>query len=74
MKVVRELIKDVCGQAPYEKRMIELLRIQKDKRALKFAKRRVCQSSMVQKHCHCLEGLVAYDICQSERNITPLKH
>ena len=39
--MVRELVKEVCGQAPYEKRMIELLRIQKDKRALKFAKRRV---------------------------------
>ena len=39
--MVRELIKEVCGQAPYEKRMLELLRIQKDKRALKFAKKRV---------------------------------
>ena len=39
--MVRELVKEVCGQAPYEKRMIELLRVQKDKRALKFAKKRV---------------------------------
>ena len=31
-------MKEVCGQAPYEKRMIELLKVQKDKRA-----REVCQ-------------------------------
>ena len=41
MKFVRDLVKEVCGLAPYEKRLIELLKIQKDKRALKFAKRRV---------------------------------
>lgn len=41
VKMVRELVKEVCGQAPYEKRMIELLRVQKDKRALKFAKKRL---------------------------------
>lgn len=41
MKFVRDIIKEVCGLAPYEKRIIELLRIQKDKRALKFAKKRV---------------------------------
>ena len=31
----------MLGLAPYEKRIIELLKIQKDKRALKFAKRRI---------------------------------
>lgn len=31
----------MCGQAPYEKRMLELLKVQRDKRALKFAKKRV---------------------------------
>lgn len=41
VKFVRDLVKEVCGLAPYEKRLIELLKIQKDKRALKFAKRRL---------------------------------
>ena len=31
----------MCGLAPYEKRIIELLRVGKDKRALKLAKKRV---------------------------------
>mmetsp|Transcript_19748 Transcript_19748/g.33853 ORF Transcript_19748/g.33853 Transcript_19748/m.33853 type:complete len:97 (+) Transcript_19748:34-324(+) len=38
---VRSLVREVVGFAPYEKRILELLRIGKDKRALKFAKRRL---------------------------------
>jgi len=41
VKFVRDLVREVCGQAPYEKRMLELLKVQRDKRALKFAKKRV---------------------------------
>ncbi|XP_076101404.1 large ribosomal subunit protein eL36-like isoform X1 [Mytilus galloprovincialis] len=40
-KFVRDLVREIAGFAPYEKRMQELLRISKDKRALKFAKRRL---------------------------------
>ena len=40
-RFVRDLIREVSGLQPYEKRVIELLKIGKDKRALKFIKRRV---------------------------------
>ncbi|KAK9728138.1 Ribosomal protein L36e [Popillia japonica] len=38
-KFVRDLIREVVGHAPYEKRAMELLKVSKDKRALKFLKR-----------------------------------
>ncbi|XP_033099861.1 60S ribosomal protein L36-like [Anneissia japonica] len=41
VKFVRDLIREVVGFAPYEKRCMELLRISKDKRALKFCKKRL---------------------------------
>jgi large subunit ribosomal protein L36e len=37
----REIVREVCGLAPYERRCIELLRNSKDKRARKLAKKRV---------------------------------
>ena len=40
-KVVRDMIRQVCGFAPYERRAMELLKVSKDKRALKFIKKRV---------------------------------
>lgn len=42
VKAVRELIREVAGLAPYERRVIELLKVGKDKRALKVAKKKVC--------------------------------
>lgn len=41
MKFVREIIREVAGIAPYEKRLMELLKVGKDKRALKLAKKKV---------------------------------
>lgn len=38
---VRDVVREVAGYAPYERRIIELLRNSKDKRARKLAKKRV---------------------------------
>lgn len=43
---VREIVKEVAGLAPYERRVIELLRNSKDKRARKLAKKRVCITTL----------------------------
>lgn len=40
-KFVRDLVREVVGHAPYERRCMELLKVSKDKRALKFLKRRL---------------------------------
>lgn len=40
-KFIRDLVREVSGFAPYEKRAMELLKVSKDKRALKFLKKRV---------------------------------
>jgi large subunit ribosomal protein L36e len=40
-KFIRDLVREVVGHAPYEKRTMELLKVSKDKRALKFLKRRL---------------------------------
>ena len=40
-KAVRDLIREVVGFAPYERRAMELLKISKDKRCLKFLKKRI---------------------------------
>ena len=38
---MRGLIREVCGLAPYEKRLCEMLKVGRDKRALKLAKAEV---------------------------------
>ncbi|CRG87976.1 hypothetical protein PISL3812_04998 [Talaromyces islandicus] len=38
---VREIVKEVAGLAPYERRVVELLRNSQDKRARKLAKKRL---------------------------------
>ena len=38
VQFVREIVKEVVGLAPYEKRVVELLKVGKEKRALKVCK------------------------------------
>ena len=40
-RFAKEIVTEITGFAPYEKRTMELLRVQRDKRALKFLKKRV---------------------------------
>ncbi|KAJ1549749.1 hypothetical protein HK096_010671 [Nowakowskiella sp. JEL0078] len=40
-KFVRELIREVSGFSPYEKRLMELIRVSKDKRAKRLAKKKL---------------------------------
>uniref|UniRef100_A0A2I3GTP6 Large ribosomal subunit protein eL36 n=1 Tax=Nomascus leucogenys TaxID=61853 RepID=A0A2I3GTP6_NOMLE len=40
-KFVRDMIREVCGFASYELRAMESLKVSKEKRALKFIKKRV---------------------------------
>ena len=40
-KFIRDLIREVTGFAPYERCAMELLKISKDKRCLKFLKKRI---------------------------------
>merc|ERR1712070_1271596 len=41
VKVIRDVVRECIGFAPYEKRCIELLRVNKDKRALKYCKKKL---------------------------------
>ncbi|KAK6743006.1 hypothetical protein RB195_010338 [Necator americanus] len=57
-KVVRELVREITGFAPYERRVLELLRISKDKRALKFLKKRVGTHLRAKKKREDLQGVI----------------
>ncbi|CAK0783664.1 60S ribosomal protein L36A [Coccomyxa viridis] len=41
VRFVREIVREVAGLAPYEKRVSELLKVGKDKRALKLCKKKL---------------------------------
>ena len=41
VKIIREIAREVMGLAPYERRMLELSKVGKDKRALKLASKKL---------------------------------
>jgi large subunit ribosomal protein L36e len=41
VNLVRSVVREVAGFAPYERRCMELLRVNKDKRALKYCKKKL---------------------------------
>ncbi|XP_075813026.1 large ribosomal subunit protein eL36-like [Microtus pennsylvanicus] len=40
-KFVQDMIREVCSFSPYEQRAMELLKVSKDKRTIKFTKKQV---------------------------------
>ncbi len=56
---VRDLVREVSGFAPYERRVIELLRNQKDKRARKLAKKRLGTFLRAKRKVDELSGIIA---------------
>ncbi|KAL2113086.1 hypothetical protein VUR80DRAFT_5341 [Thermomyces stellatus] len=56
---VREVVKEVSGLAPYERRVIELLRNSRDKRARKLAKKRLGTFGRAKKKVDELQRVIA---------------
>lgn len=48
-KIAREIVREIVGFAAYERRAMELLRISRDKKALKFLKKRIGQHQRAKK-------------------------
>merc|ERR1712227_904291 len=58
VKLARDVIRNVCGFAPYERRAMELLAQGFDKRALKFCKKRLGTHRRGKKKRSELEGVL----------------
>ncbi|KAJ9655549.1 ribosomal protein L36 [Neophaeococcomyces mojaviensis] len=56
---VRDIVKEVAGLAPYERRVIELLRNSKDKRARKLAKKRLGTLGRAKRKVDELQNVIA---------------
>ncbi|TGZ85510.1 ribosomal protein L36e [Ascodesmis nigricans] len=56
---VREIVKEVAGLSPYERRVIELLRNSKDKRARKLAKKRLGTYGRAKRKVDELQSVIA---------------
>lgn len=58
-KFVRSLIREVVGFAPYERRVMELIKNSKDKRARKLCKKRLGTFLRAKKKVEELSGVIA---------------
>ncbi|KAI9137792.1 ribosomal protein L36e [Paraphysoderma sedebokerense] len=58
-KFVRDLVREVVGFAPYEKRVMELLKNSKDKRAKKLAKKRLGTLTRAKRKVEELSNIIA---------------
>ncbi|ROT40040.1 ribosomal protein L36e [Sodiomyces alkalinus F11] len=56
---VRDIVREVSGLSPYERRVIELLRNSQDKRARKLAKKRLGTFGRAKKKVDELQGVIA---------------
>lgn len=60
-RIVREVVRDVAGLAPYERRVSELLKVGKDKRALKLCKKKVMEHvSFLGARCACTDKQIVH--------------
>mmetsp|Transcript_2232 Transcript_2232/g.7977 ORF Transcript_2232/g.7977 Transcript_2232/m.7977 type:complete len:93 (-) Transcript_2232:402-680(-) len=55
---VKSLVKEVVGLAPYEKRIVELLKIGREKRALKYAKKKLGSHTRGKKKREEMQGVL----------------
>jgi len=58
VKFVRDLIRDIVGFQPYERRAMELMKVGRDKRALKYIKSRLGNHQRAKKKRDELQGAI----------------